>query len=169
MNHNENYHTTNRWSVWYVWYVWSIPTAVHDLDLSWQIRHIPDLYDPYDLYDPARIAGWESYDLRDLVHSFRGWIYTIQILHNISERRVRIIFIYNLDLDLLNVCNTVKMRIGSKTLEVREPLSMRDVWAQKCAGNPQGSTALRSYRYLVYQLSHCVSYRWRGTRQVLVL
>ena len=33
-----------------------------------QGRYIPDLYDLYDLYDLAHVAGWEPYNLHDLVH-----------------------------------------------------------------------------------------------------
>ena len=42
----------------------SIPTAVHDLDLSGQVdRSIPDLY---DLYGLAYLSVWEPYNLHDL-------------------------------------------------------------------------------------------------------
>ena len=34
----------------------------HDLDTSFQGRYC------HDLYDPARVAGWERYNLHDLGH-----------------------------------------------------------------------------------------------------
>ena len=45
------------------------------------------MYDQYDLYDLARIAGWGPYDLCDLGHVF--WVESVlyvQILHNPSQR-----------------------------------------------------------------------------------
>ena len=37
------------------------------------------------LYDLARVAGWDPYNLHHLEHDFLGWICTMQILHNLSQ------------------------------------------------------------------------------------
>ena len=47
-------------------------------DLIFRGRYIPDLY------DLAHVAGWKPYLLHDLVHGFFVWIFTLQILRNIS-------------------------------------------------------------------------------------
>ena len=51
-----------------------------------QGRYIPDVYDLYDLYDLAHAAGWEPHNLHGLGHASLGWIYTIQVLHNMSKQ-----------------------------------------------------------------------------------
>ena len=55
----------------------------HDLDLLMQIDLLPILH------DLAHVARWEAYNLHDLAYAFLGWICTIQILHNLSQRQVR--------------------------------------------------------------------------------
>ena len=64
---------------------------IPDLYDLYDLYDLHDLYDLYDLYDLAHVAGWEPYNnLHDLGQCFLGWICTVQILHNISQRQVRI-------------------------------------------------------------------------------
>lgn len=37
----------------------------------------------------ARVAEWDPYKLHDIAHIFLVWMYTMQILHIISQRQVR--------------------------------------------------------------------------------
>ena len=56
-----------------------------DLDPPGQIYNLFSI-----LYDLARVAGWEPYNLHDLADDFWiGWICTLQILHSLSQREVR--------------------------------------------------------------------------------
>ena len=53
-------------------------------------RNVPDMYDMYDLYDLAHVAGWDRYNLRDLLSDMFsvGWACTsfssTHVLQNIS-------------------------------------------------------------------------------------
>ena len=66
----------------------SIPT-VHDRSRYFKADRssIPDLY---DLYDLVQVAGWEPYDLHDLLAhvSWVGSALYMQILLNLSQRQV---------------------------------------------------------------------------------
>ena len=75
----QTFRTSDRWSVWSVW---SIPTTVHDLDLSgqvdvWSVWSIPttvhdlDLSgqtDSWSVWSSSNVAAWEPYNLQYLAH-----------------------------------------------------------------------------------------------------